>query len=313
MLPHKPFLGTNPAVVPISNSEIGTFKDCKRKWYLSYYLGLGAEQPYTGALAFGTRIHRALELLYKTGEDPIEVWADLIQIQQDAMIEKGLNVDDLVKESELGRIMLEGYLQWVEETGADSDIDIISTEEILAAPLFDGQVELKGKLDIRARRRVDGARFSLDFKSVTSYDLYTKTAHMAEQLKTYQLLDMLNNPDGERIDGGRYRLLKKVKRTSTAKPPFYWDFDVRHNKKTLDAFWRQLHGVIRQMLDLRSQLDGGADPTQVAYPSPSADCSWKCPFYTACPMFDDGSAVVDYVQDNFTQYDPYERYKEENE
>jgi RecB family exonuclease len=313
MLPHKPFLGTTPAVVPISNSEIGTFKDCKRKWYLSYYLGLGAEQPYTGALAFGTRIHRALELLYKTGEDPIEVWADLIQIQQDAMIEKGLNVDDLVKESELGRIMLEGYLQWVEETGADSDIDIISTEEILAAPLFDGQVELKGKLDIRARRRVDGARFSLDFKSVTSYDLYTKTAHMAEQLKTYQLLDMLNNPDGERIDGGRYRLLKKVKRTSTAKPPFYWDFDVRHNKKTLDAFWRQLHGVIRQMLDLRSQLDGGADPTQVAYPSPSADCSWKCPFYTACPMFDDGSAVVDYVQDNFTQYDPYERYKEENE
>jgi hypothetical protein len=67
------------------------------------------------------------------------------------------------------------------------------------------------------------------------------------------------------------------------------------------------------MVTLRDQLDAGADPHQVAYPSPSSDCTWKCPFYTACPMFDDGSAVVDYVQDNFTQYDPYQRYKEEDE
>jgi len=30
-------------------------------------------------------------------------------------------------------------------------------------------------------------------------------------------------------------------------------------------------------------------------------------------MFDDGSAVVDYVVDNFVQYDPYERYNETEE
>lgn len=313
MLPYEPYLGKGPSLIPISNSEIQTWKDCRRKWYLSYYLGLGGPQKHTGALAFGTRVHAALEALYKTGESPLDVWSELIQVQQDVLIDQGQDVTDLVKEAELGRIMLEGYMEWLEEEGVDSDIEIVGIEDILTAPLFDGKVELKGKLDLRAERKTDGARFSLDFKTVTSYDLYTKTAHMAEQLKTYQLLDSMNNPDGKRIDGGRYRLLKKVKRTATAKPPFFWDFDVHHNKKTLDAFWRQLHGVIHQMLTLREQLDAGADPTQFAYPSPSADCSWKCPFYTACPMFDDGSAVVDYVQDNFTQYDPYERYKEETE
>lgn len=311
-LPLEPYLGKEPKLIPISNSEIGTYKDCRRKWYLSYYLGLGGSKKYTGALAFGTRVHRALELMYRDGEDPLEVWSGLIIADQEVLLEQGADLTDLNKESELGRIMLEGYQQWLTETGADSDIEVTDVEKILSTKILNDRVELQGKIDLSARRRVDGARFSLDFKTVTQYELYTKTAHMAEQLKTYQLLDSMNNPEGDRIDGGKYRLLKKVKRTATAKPPFYWDFDVRHNKNTLNSFWMSLHGVVQDMITLRDQLDAGADPAQVAYPSPSSDCTWKCPFYTACPMFDDGSAVVDYVQDNFTQYDPYQRYKEEN-
>lgn len=315
ILPLDPVLGRNPELIPISNSEIGTFKDCKRKWWLNYYLGLGPkDRKTTGALAFGTRVHAALEELYKNGQDPLVVWADLIEKEREIAIEAGLITDDLDKEAELGRIMLEGYMEWLEEEGIDSNLEVTDTEKSLSAIILDGRVELRGKIDLRVKRKTDGARMALDFKTVMQYETYTKIAHMAEQLKMYQLLESLNNEDEkDRIAGGRYRLLKKVKRSARATPPFYKDFEVKHNKTTLKNFWASLHGVVQDMVTLRDQLDAGADPIQVAYPSPSNDCTWKCPFYTACPMFDDGSAVVDYVEDNFVQYDPYERYNETEE
>lgn len=313
MLPYEPHLGKSPSLIPISNSEIQTYKDCRRKWYLSYYLGLGGPQKHTGALAFGTRVHRALEVLYKTGENPLDVWSELIDVQESVMISEGLDLSDLTKEAELGRIMLEGYLEWVAETGADSDLEIVGVEKALNAKVLNDRVELRGKIDMRVKRRTDKALIPFDFKTVAQYDTYIKIAHMAEQLKLYNLLEMINADEGEFVGGGKYRLLKKVKRSATAKPPFYRDFDVRHNKHTLNNFWISLHGVLQDMVTLRDQLDAGVDPMQVAYPSPTNDCTWKCPFYTACPLFDDGSAVVDYVQDHYTQYDPYERYKEDSD
>jgi len=70
------------------------------------------------------------------------------------------------KEAELGRIMLDGYLEWVEEEGIDSELEMISTEEIISMPMFNGEIELQGKLDMRVRRKADGVRMFRDFKTV---------------------------------------------------------------------------------------------------------------------------------------------------
>ena len=310
--PYNPFLGKNPDLVPISNSEIGTYKECKRKWWLSYYLSLGPkEKKITGPLALGTTIHKCLEELYKNGIDPTETHQEIVQETLHYLTDNELDTTDYVKDAELGRIMLEGYMDWLEESGADSNLEVTDSEKKLSAPLMNGKVELRGKLDLRARNIVDGSRSFLDFKTVQNKETYLKIAHMAEQLKIYILLENMVEDDDSRVDGAIYRLLKKVKRTATAKPPFYEDFHLRHNRKTMENFWMGLHGVVGDMLVLRQQLDDGASPIQVAYPTPSNDCSWKCPFYTACPMFDDGSAVWEYIDDNFEQYDSYQRYEEE--
>lgn len=308
--PYEPTLGKAPGLVPVSNSEIQTFKDCKRKWWLSYYLGLGSkEQKISGALAFGTRIHKCLEDYYKKGIHPVDTHKDLTNEILDYLLISGFSNSDFLKEVELGQIMLEGYLDWLEETGADSGLEIIDSEKKLSLPIFNGKVELRGKIDLRVKRKQDKASSLMDFKTVANRETYIKIAHMAEQLKLYILLENAST-DSARVDGGIYRLLKKVKRSATAKPPFYEDYDVRHNKNTLESFWLALHGTIQTMLDLREQLDAGADPRQVAYPTPSNDCSWKCPFYSGCPMFDDKSAAFEWVSDNFEQYDPYQRYEE---
>lgn len=313
-----PYLGKNPSLIPISNSEIQTFKDCRRKWWLTYYRGLHKiKKEMVGPLPLGSRIHNALEAFYKNGKDPVEVYSVLLEIDEEIFENSGDAGDDEKKkkfysEAELGRIMLEGYSEWLDETGADSDIEVVDVEKKISSLILDGRVELQGKIDMKVLDRSNDARYMLDHKSAASFETYYQTAHMSEQLRLYSMLEKMQDPDGpDNVEGGIYNLLKKVKRTAKAKPPFYDRLTVRFNDTDLRNFWTRVNGVIRDMVAVRDALDAGADPTYVAYPSPSNDCTWKCPFFQVCPMFDDGSYAEGWL-DAFTEkHDPYERYTDE--
>lgn len=297
-------------VYTLSNSEIQTFKDCRRKWWLSYYRRLKPkQQKFTGPLALGSRIHEALDQYYTNGTDLLEVHAKLIEADRQLLAEDMRDPSELDNEADLGRIMLEGYLQWMDEEGIDNELEMISTEEILSMPMFDGSVVLQGKIDMRVRRKADGVRMFRDFKTVGgSFSDFMSTAHMNEQILTYMLLEQANNPEGERSEGGLFTLIKKVKRTANAKPPFYEQFEVRHNIFSLRSFWNRLHATVGDLMKVKQTLDEGAHHSQVAYPRPSRDCTWKCPFFAICPMFDDGSAVEDAIQNQFDTGDPYAYY-----
>lgn len=305
----EPVVGRHPDVVHISNSEIATFKECRRKWYLAYYRGLSPKNvPVHGPLALGTRIHHALEMYYTDESDPIAAYKSTLEEDRLWLLAEQRPTDDFDKEAELGRIMLEGYLEWLEETGADSGLEVVSAEEMLTVPLMDGKVNLVGKLDMRVKRKVDGVRLFMDHKTSAAPSNITKTAHMAWQPKMYMLLEMLKGDEEQRCDGMIYNILKKNKRTATAKPPFYERVEVRHNRNTMNAFWLQVHGVIQQITAAREALDNDFDHNQIAYPTPTNDCTWKCPFYAVCPLFDDGSAAENFVEDFYTQKSPYEYY-----
>lgn len=315
----EPFLGKNPEEVFISNSELKSFKDCKRKWYLGNYLGLSKkEKENTGPLKLGIRIHNALEMFYKEGIIPTEAYNQLMRVDKAEFLKTFQATDpDAVKkfdsEAELGRIMLEGYYEWLLTENADSSISVSSVEKKLTYRLenFDKRVFLQGKVDLHAIRAEDGSIAIMDHKSAVSFDVYYKTAHMSEQLMMYILLERLNQQEGDPVvDGGIYNLLKKVKRTAAAKPPFYTRLDVRFNDDTLNAFWTRTLGTVRDMMAVRDALDAGQDHRYVAYPTPTNDCTWKCPFFTACPMMDDGSNVEKYLEDYFEQANPNERYQE---
>lgn len=319
----EPILGRFPESVSISNSEIQAFKDCKRKWYLGNYRGLKKiEKEYTGPLKLGTRIHDSLEQYYLTGEHPVDAYAKLQRLddkrfmQSDKATDPG-EVKKFNSESELGRIMMEGYVEWQDEENRDSEIEVVSAEKKLSYRLPEiarGRVELIGKLDLQIRRRSDGSRATLDHKSAVSFNQYYEFSHMAEQPMFYTNLE-LRNPDEKDtpVDGFVYNLLKKVKRTATAKPPFYDRLDVRFNKKTLNAFWTRTQGTVHDMMVLRDALDNGADHRFVAYPRPRMDwgCS-KCPFFTVCPMLDDGSYAEEFIEDFYEQVDPNARYGPED-
>jgi hypothetical protein len=149
-----------------------------------------------------------------------------------------------------------------------------------------------------------------DFKTVGgSFSDFSSTAHMNEQILTYMLLENAKNEGtDERSEGGIFTLLKKVKRTANAKPPFFEQFEVRHNLFSLRSFWQRLHGTVSDLMRVKKSLDDGVSHLAVAYPRPSRDCTWKCPFFSVCPLIDDGSAAEQAIQEMFVESNPYEYY-----
>lgn len=294
----------------LSNSEIQTFKDCRRKWWLTYYRRLKPRRSKTtGPLVLGSRIHEALDQHYTTGEALDEIYGRLVTDERAALTAAGQSTFEYDSEAELGRIMLEGYSEWADAEGFDAEYELVDTEQILTMSMFDGQVELQGKIDMRIRRKADGVILIRDWKTSANFNDFLSTAHINEQLLTYLTLEAANKKPGEpRSMGGLFTMFKKVKRSSTARPPFYMNVEINHNDYTLRSFWKRLHGEVGDLMDVKEHLDNGADHQQVAYPRPSRDCTWKCPFFSVCPLLDDGSAAEAAIEEQYEEADPYAYY-----
>lgn len=305
---------------PVSNSELQTFKRCRRKWYLAYYRQFKLQEPdLVGARALGTRVHLALAAYYSSREeDPFEVLEKSIEDDRDLLIDRGdIEAQEVLeKEAELATIMMQGYMEWVQDTGSDEGIEVIGDEVIVEAPFpaYPG-VNLVGKMDLRVRREADGARMFMDHKTVGSLTEPLKTLHLDEQMLHYHMLEFLDfinaglDPaEQEHAQGGLYNMIRKVKRTATAKPPFFDRAEVRHNAHELRSHYNSVFGAVNDIMTLKSHLDQGADHKVVAYPSKNGNCSWDCDFLPVCPLFDDGSAAEELLAEHYVSGNPHEYY-----
>lgn len=270
----------------ITHSELKTFRRCKRKWWLSVHreLRLKKEQRY-GPMASGNRVHRWLELHYELG-------ADAAVLDFEASIEADLadfpdQAEAIGKDAELVRAMVEGYLEWAAEEGIDEDLELVEPEATLEVPLRGLDVLLIGKLDQRFIRRSTGERMFRDYKTVADFSRVGQLP-LDTQMKHYHLLERLSDPD-VRTGGAMYTMIRRVKRSARAKPPFFMNVEVRHNDETLRTYYHQVYTEVEEILELERWLKQGASAARIAYPNPTNDCSWDCDFRPVCPMFDDGS------------------------
>lgn len=307
-----------------SNSEFQTFKDCKRKWWLGWYRVLRPRRPtQVSAASLGTMVHQALAPLYvPEGEeprDPREVLEELIREAKAAVIEAHADdpqsadgvLHELDSQHEYVRAMIEGYVDWLAETGADSDYEVIGSEMAVQHEVTPGR-SLVARLDTRVRRISDGIRLFIDHKTCQSFDDLQRTLKQTEQMPLYLILERATvaAETGERVDGALFNGLRKVKRTKTAKPPFYDRFDKTYNAHELESAWIKIQGTMRD-IDLTTQrLESGEDHRFAVPPHPTRDCHWKCEFYAVCPMFDDGSRAEDMIETIYEVGDPMSRYPE---
>jgi len=324
----------DPSLRYVSNSEVQAFKRCRRKWWLGWYRRLRPREfggvDLVSARASGNRVHRALAAYYvpdgEKREDPrdaleralLEDWTTFVESTHAATAyDDSLDVTDFKKAAELERAMVEGYVEWLAETGADSDYRVVAPEAFVQAklddvvtPLLDDNVRVVGQLDVRLIRERDGAQLFMDHKTVGDFTRPTRTLQLDEQMLTYHLLERLT-PDEQpgQSRGALYNMLRRVKRTVRATPPFYKRVEVTHNALELEAFAQRLGAIVNDILYAQSRLDMGYSHQTVAYPTPTQDCAWQCPFFQVCNMFDDGSRVEDALRELYTVGEQFDYYQ----
>lgn len=314
----------------VSNSEIQAYKRCKRKWWLSWHRGLrfkGPDSP-TGPRAVGDRGHRALAQWYVPDGTPrtnprdalerliVSDWSALVEAMGgsvDPQLEKNFTAD-----ANLERIIIAGYLEWLAETGEDADLRIIAPEQVLATliPLnnTDRPVYLIGRLDARVQRVSDGAHQFVDHKFVGNFTQPVRVLHLNEQMLTYDFLERANRAEGAPpVAGALYSMLRRVKRTERATPPFYLRTFVGFNAVKRASFERRLGSTIHDMVDTARELDAGGSHLEYAYPTPDFSCAWQCPFFAICDMFDDGSHVEALIDQFYERGDPRDYYRRDIE
>lgn len=313
---------------PVSNSLLQDFKRCRRKWWLRWYRSLALQtESYVGIRSTGTRIHAALAAWYvpdgQVRVDPrealervvVEDWTKIATLaesrgaDQDQMTSLA---EEFAKSTNLERAMVEGYVQWLEETGVDSGLRIIASETTLTAELETASgnpVLAIGLLDARGYREMDGARMFLDHKSVQELTSPPLTLQQDEQMLHYHLLEFLNTADGEaRCDGALYNMLRRVKRTARASPPFYDRVPIYHNSHELESYRTRMLAAADEVVAATERLERGESHLTAAYPSPRPSCRYDCDFFAVCGLFDDGSRAEAMVDALYHPVDPNERY-----
>lgn len=310
----------NPTRRFVSNSELQAFKGCRRRWYLTYVRGLKAKRVREhGPLPLGNRVHAALELGEGGGVVPALAEYDRLAEAGRARLDE--NWDDekaFEKENDMGRLMVEGYYEWLAEEGMDQGVEVVSVEEALATSLelftHDGlEVFLLGKMDKRVRDPFSRQIRFMDYKTTKAFNDVSSTLQLNEQLKTYGLLERRNLAEGqEPATGAVFELLRKVGRSKTSKPPFYKREEIAYSEIELRNFWFRLREEVQDIIRVEERIAGGVSHVAAAYPRPSRDCTWICPYFSGCHMFDDGSDVEAWLVDHFEAVDPLLRYRDEN-
>lgn len=277
----------------IRQSAIKKFKRCRRSWHLSYVRNLvphmDPAKPATGKRDIGTLVHLGLEAYYK-GEDPAAAVASrqaeivsAIQLNADKF---GYDYTGIPAEWQetfnMANIMLDGYVQHAADEGIDAHQRTlfagVETPLSAFAGNFGGHdVYVTGTVDQIVQDVFDDSITIRDHKTV---DQFTKSEVFAvdDQGLTYDWL--VSRALGLRAARFEHNMLRKVKRTARATPPFYarQSFTITDTQRT--AFEAHLHDTLTDMVRC---MDGGA-----LYPNPTRDCSWDCDFLAVCPMMDNG-------------------------
>lgn len=278
----------------INQSELTTFQRCRRKWKWSYNDHL-ALPKYESNLSTGTAVHKALQAHYKDEDWKTALYNYWAQTAED-LDPLDPSAAQLAKDTTLSLVMMEGYMDWIAETGVDSGLTPVAIEEPFEFQLTP-DVTLYGTLDL-VQVDGDGNTWLFDHKTTASFAaLIDRRLQMNFQLLTYAVLceEFFGTaPTGAYLNG-----LRKVLRTGSAKPPFYHREPVHFNAHQLAAHRRHMIAILEELQTSEERIAEGNDA--FAYPVVDGDCSWKCPFLSVCPMADDGSDIDGALNDLYVR------------
>jgi len=325
---------TTNGAIGISGSEMRLWERCPRRWMIEYWAGMlpAAVNP-ASTRDQGLRWHTAMEAYYGPAKlDP----GFVLDVLYGMAIEQYPDSErDLQKAHEMSRIMAEGYLETVAAEGWDAKLKVIEPEAEVRVPLpgWEGVVDLRAKLDQVYFDEDTGLYGFLDHKSAGDFEreefisqdpqmrLYSLIAWLATQGTVPQIgwaPEIL--PDRPLINGGLIRTARRVKRTASAKPPFYMNTPFRHDPEQLAATLLRTQQVVSEIMNARRALDAaGQLPDRLHFTQLTAarpvpiikDCTRMCPLSSGlCQLMDRGLGWIDalWQSGRYVRGDAYARY-----
>lgn len=289
-----------------SNSEVSTWRDCRRRWMLQYYVGLRKrERDVRYPTEVGNLVHGALEVFYLAGGIHSSEAASLADLYLADKRAEDLaecaeeHADTIIKAHRTASACVASYLHWLDESGVDLDLRILGSEDKLeAAGPIDNTV-VNGRIDLLAEDKRTGDIVVIDFKLVSSISEKIRMLHLDTQSKTYALLAREKFGKPVRV---AFRLVKINQRTAKVKGVQEEQYQIVLNDGQIETYREQLGGIFADIIATTERLDSGEHHQRVAYPSPSDSCSWKCPFFAVCPLLDDPASDAEWLLN-----DAYER------
>ena len=193
----------------------------------------------------------------------------------------------------LAKIMVEGYVDWAQQTGVDAGLTVLDVE--MPWELEISGVTLTGTLDLAGLHYDYHGPVILDHKTVQNLGGQLPPQNDF-QLLTYALA-YWKTTDRLPVAVG-HNLLRKVQRTGRSKPPFY-DRHFNHcNQQMLEKHARHLAMLIEESEEVKLLVGafGLGVEHEVLYPNPTRDCTWDCDFKDVCPLVDDGSDYAHIIE-----------------
>lgn len=294
---------------PIRQSEFTAAQRCPRKHHLQYTRGLTPltdpgfrRQPASGQRDAGSAAHAGLEVIHKGGSLDEALTAVTAYVDEVRSIRLVGDLPELSKADDpewwavdrLARTMVEGYVEWLAETGFDAGFETLAVE-------WEWDQEIPGTGGLRAYGKVDLVGFDHvrqgvvvdDNKSVTSFSQTPMPVDF--QLRTYAWAWWMATGDAPVRAG--HRMLRRVLRTAKSKPPYFMYAPIHLDEQILVK-----HGQVLAVraLDIQTKrLYGGNIEHPALYPVPTKDCSWDCDFTSVCPMVDEGDDWEDLLDRHF--------------
>lgn len=293
----------------VTHSDIKEFMLCRRRWYLNYVADYRKPESLVGALALGTRVHSAIEHYYRTFGDAAvkheELFRRDLATLEDNPDTPSWAIDQLYEDVIIGRHSVNAHQKWLEDTGADEEFEVEAVEETVSAPLLDGMVELRGKVDVLFRRRDNDFLVVNDLKTDGGRPGVQEQLERSWQHHIYLIALTLSKP--ERIVGeAYYTVVRKLSKPSRATKPQVERHRVPGTTRTAPNKLRQLEVVCAEMLRVRADiLEHGLDH---AFPEPNHECGY-CPYKQPCDLLDESpEAAVEMLEREYIRGGRHGRY-----
>ena len=298
--------------IVVTHTDISRFLQCRRLWGWSYVQDWQPPPKLHGVLATGARVHKVIERFYDLSESTdkiIEYHDSLGQRDVDQLIAWGrpsYELDALYNDIIVGRNCVTAYLEWLAETGADAPFELAAVEHEVEAPLLDGEVILRGKVDQLFRSVDDGSLIVHDLKTSGSWwGNQRELLERSYQHHCYIIAEAYANPDVF-ISGAMYTVVKKVTNLERLYKLPVERFRVPATTRMAPFKRRQIEAICTEMLKVMGESD--AIGSAVLYPSPQQACRW-CDYSQPCELADENPLAARAMLDtNFVRGRRHARY-----